>query len=92
VALDHLVPYTQEFWSLSPAETEAVATGTGVDAGAWRQAWDVLVNDALHEATLQRPKDGGHVPRGKEGLHSEHLSQVLGEMQQLARQHPGASW
>jgi ring-1,2-phenylacetyl-CoA epoxidase subunit PaaC len=91
-ALDHLMPYTQEFWRLSPAEAEAVATGTGADAGAWREAWDALVNDALHEATLQRPRDGGYVPRGKEGLHSEHLSQVLGEMQGLARQHPGASW
>jgi len=91
-ALDHLMPYTQEFWSVSPAEAEAVAAGAGVDARAWRQAWDELVNDALVEATLQRPKDGGHVPRGKQGLHSEHLGYVLGEMQSLARQHPGASW
>jgi ring-1,2-phenylacetyl-CoA epoxidase subunit PaaC len=91
-ALEHLMPYTQEFWSVSPAEAEAAATGAGVDARAWRQAWDELVNDALVEATLQRPNDLGYVPRGKQGLHSEHLSYVLGEMQSLARQHPGASW
>jgi ring-1,2-phenylacetyl-CoA epoxidase subunit PaaC len=91
-ALDHLMLYTHEFWSLSPMEAQAAAAGTGIDTRNSRQAWDRLVNDALHEATLQRPKDGGYVPRGKEGLHSEHLSYVLGEMQSLARQHPGASW
>jgi ring-1,2-phenylacetyl-CoA epoxidase subunit PaaC len=91
-ALEHLMPYTQEFWSVSAAEAQAAAAGTGVDARAWRQGWDALVNDALIEATLQRPNDAGFVPRGKEGLHSEHLGYVLGEMQGLARQHPQATW
>jgi ring-1,2-phenylacetyl-CoA epoxidase subunit PaaC len=91
-ALEHLMPYTQEFWSASPAEAEAATAGTGVDPRAWREAWDELVNEALREATLERPEPGGYVPRGKEGLHSEHLGYVLGEMQGLARAHPGASW
>jgi ring-1,2-phenylacetyl-CoA epoxidase subunit PaaC len=91
-ALDHLMPYTQEFWSAWAAEALAAASGTGVEARAWRDAWNELVNDALAQATLQRPRDAGHIPRGKEGVHSEHLSYVLGEMQGLARQHPGASW
>jgi ring-1,2-phenylacetyl-CoA epoxidase subunit PaaC len=29
---------------------------------------------------------------GKRGVHSEHLSRLLGEMQVLQRTHPGASW
>ena len=91
-ALEHLMPYTQEFWCVSPAEAEAAATDTGVDARAWRQAWDALVNAALLEATLRRPEARGYAPQGKQGLHSEHLSYVLGEMQSLARLHPGASW
>src|SRR5439155_24761922 len=91
-ALEHLMPDSQEFWTESPAEAKAAAAGTGVDARASRPAWDEFVNGALTEATLQRPKDAGHLPRGKEGLHSEHLSYLLGEMQVLARQHPEASW
>lgn len=91
-ALDHLVPYTQEFWTASAAETEAAAGGTGVDVRSLRDAWDATVDEALAEATLRRPATGGHVPRGKEGLHSEHLGYVLAEMQGLARQHPGATW
>jgi ring-1,2-phenylacetyl-CoA epoxidase subunit PaaC len=91
-ALEHLMPYTQEFWTVSAAEAEAAAAGTGVDARSLREAWDRLVDAALAEATLEQPKPGGYLPRGKEGVHSEHLSYVLGEMQSLARQHPGASW
>jgi ring-1,2-phenylacetyl-CoA epoxidase subunit PaaC len=91
-AVDHLMPYTQEFWSAWDAEGQAVATGAGVSAAQYRQAWDRQVDDALAEATLDRPRPGGHVPRGKEGLHSEHLDYVLAEMQSLARQHPGAHW
>jgi len=91
-AVDHLMPYTQEFWTVSPAEAQAVAMGAGVDTRLLREAWDAAVDEALAEATLRRPAAGGYVPRGKEGLHSEHLSYVLSEMQGLARQHPGASW
>jgi ring-1,2-phenylacetyl-CoA epoxidase subunit PaaC len=91
-ALDHLMPYTQEFWTASDAEDKAAAEHTGVAAATLRDAWNTLVDDALAEATLRRPAAGGHLTRGKDGLHSEHLGFVLGEMQGLARQHPGATW
>jgi len=80
-ALDHLMPYTQELWHGADARTAAL-----------RGEWDALVDDALAEATLTRPGASGHLTRGKQGLHSEHLGYLLGEMQGLARQHPGASW
>lgn len=80
-ALDFLMPYTQEFWS-----------GADTHTAALQPQWDVLIDEALAEATLARPKAAGHLPRGKEGLHSEHLGLLLGEMQSLARQHPGATW
>jgi ring-1,2-phenylacetyl-CoA epoxidase subunit PaaC len=91
-ALNHLMPYTQELWTPSPAEAVAVSSGTGVDTRLLREAWDAEVGMALDEATLQRPQPGGYVSRGKQGLHSEHLSYLLAEMQGLARQHPGAQW
>jgi ring-1,2-phenylacetyl-CoA epoxidase subunit PaaC len=91
-ALDHLMPYTQEFWIASPAESQAAAAGTGVDTRLLRESWDAQLDEALAEATLRRPPADGYVPRGKEGLHSEHLGYVLSEMQGLARQHPGATW
>lgn len=91
-ALNHLMPYTQEFWSTSDAENTAAAQGTGVLPATLQADWSALVDDALQEATLQRPSADGYVTQGKWGRHSEHLGYVLGEMQGLARQHPGASW
>ena len=50
------------------------------------------MNETLAEATLTRPDFQGYITEGKVGLHSEHLSFLLGEMQGLARAHPNASW
>jgi len=91
-ALDHLLPYTQEFWAGSPAESAAIAAGIGVDPNALKSDWDTIVDAALAEATLQRPPLGGYVPEGKQGIHSEHLGYLLGEMQSLARAHPNGVW
>ena len=92
-ALEHLMPYTKEFWVSSPAESEAVANGTGVDVARLKPQWDALINDALAEATLMRPEETtGYVTQGKVGVHSEHLEYVLAEMQSLVRQHPNAVW
>jgi ring-1,2-phenylacetyl-CoA epoxidase subunit PaaC len=80
-AFDHLMPYTQEFWLDADDRTAEL-----------RPAWNATVDEALAAASLRRPSDAGHVPRGKQGLHSEHLGFLLAEMQSLARQHPGAVW
>jgi ring-1,2-phenylacetyl-CoA epoxidase subunit PaaC len=91
-ALDHLMPYTQEFWAAGAAEAAAARDAIGVPTASLQATWDALVNDALRDATLVRPPAGGHVSQGKNGVHSEHLSYLLGEMQSLARQHPEATW
>jgi ring-1,2-phenylacetyl-CoA epoxidase subunit PaaC len=91
-ALDHLLPYTQEFWTPSAAEGAALANGSGVDLQALRATWERHVAHACDEATLRLTQAAGHLPRGKDGLHSEHLSYLLAEMQGLARQHPEAVW
>ncbi|HLO62705.1 MAG TPA: 1,2-phenylacetyl-CoA epoxidase subunit PaaC, partial [Azonexus sp.] len=91
-AVDHLFPYTQEFWAHSPAEAAAIAAGVGVDVNTLKADWDAIVDAALAEATLQRPAVGGYVTEGKQGIHSEHLGFLLAEMQSLARTHPNGVW
>ncbi len=91
-SLDHLMPYTQEFWAHSPAEAAAVEAGIGVDLNTLKADWDAIVDAALAEATLQRPAAGGYVSQGKNGVHSEHLGFLLAEMQSLARAHPNGVW
>ena len=90
-AVDYLLPFTAEFWADSDVESQAAQAGSAVPA--LRAEWDRRVDAALHEATLTRPPAvDGYVPQGKQGVHSEHLSYLLGEMQSLARAHPGAVW
>ena len=91
-AVDHLFPYTREFWTHSPAEAAAVAAGIGVDVQTLQADWDAIVDAALAEATLTRPAVGGYVTEGKQGIHSEHLGFLLAEMQSLARAHPNGVW
>ena len=91
-AINQLLSYTQEFWANSPQETAAVTNGTGINTVTLQNDWNQIVNEALQEATLQRPGEGGFVPTGKQGVHSEHLGFVLAEMQSLARTHPQATW
>ena len=91
-ALDHLFPYTEEFWAHSPAEAAAVEAGIGVDVLTLKADWNTLVDAALAEATLTQPAVGGYVTEGKKGLHSEHLGFLLAEMQSLARAHPQGVW
>jgi ring-1,2-phenylacetyl-CoA epoxidase subunit PaaC len=91
-ALNHLLPYCQEFWIGSDAESAAVKTGTGIDVASLQADWDALVDDTVNEATLQRPAVQGYVPQGTRGVHSEHMGFLLAEMQSLARAHPHAVW
>jgi len=92
-AVNYLLPFTEEFWSPSAVEAQAARNATGVEAATLREAWNAIVDEALAKATLQRPKPvDAYVPQGKSGVHSEHLSYLLADMQSLARAHPGAVW
>jgi ring-1,2-phenylacetyl-CoA epoxidase subunit PaaC len=86
-ALDFLMPYTQEFWSDWPVAPSVLA-----DAKALKCTWLETVEDVLAQAGLQTPPGAGYLTQGKHGIHSEHMSYLLAEMQSLARQHPGATW
>lgn len=92
-ALDHLWPYTREFWVDSALEQEARAAGLDLDMQALAADWQALVDEALSQTPLVKPKAAeGYITEGKRGIHSEHLSFLLTEMQSLARAHPDATW
>ena len=91
-ALEHLMPYTQEFWSASDFESDVAASGIGVEVASLREAWEAQLQETLHAATLQMPSTTGFITTGKHQLHSEHLSYLLDEMQSLARRHPEGVW
>jgi len=91
-SLNHLLPYCQEFWIASDAETQAASSGAGINVASLQADWDALIDDTLQAATLARPPVRGYVSQGKLGVHSEHMGFLLAEMQSLARAHPQAVW
>jgi len=92
-ALDALWPYHHELFIGDAVDAEMVAAGIGFEPASLRDAWLSYVREVLAEASLTMPAAGGWAPKGgKQGLHSEHLSRLLAEMQVLPRSHPGARW
>ena len=88
-AVNHLMPYTQEYWAQTAVNNIATSE-TAAGMATLQARWDELVNDALEEASLQRPRVMTKPPQGKNGQHSEHLAPLLADMQSLARAHPQA--
>lgn len=82
-ALDTLWPYTHELFTPDAVDPEAAGL---------RAPWLTDVLAVLAEATLDVPRDGRFLSRGRQGVHSEHLGRLLAEMQVLQRTHPGAQW
>ncbi|MGI5211501.1 1,2-phenylacetyl-CoA epoxidase subunit PaaC [Plantactinospora sp. CA-290183] len=83
-AVDEIWPYTHELFAADPAAP--------VDPAGLRGAFLSTVEPVLAAATLDRPADGWAPAGGRSGLHTEHLSYLLAEMQVLHRAHPGARW
>ncbi|MFD2763764.1 1,2-phenylacetyl-CoA epoxidase subunit PaaC [Micromonospora eburnea] len=84
VAVEQVWPYTHELFAADPAAP--------VDPATLRADFDTCVDAVLAEATLTRPADGWQPGGGRDGVHTEHLSYLLAEMQVLHRAHPGAKW
>ncbi len=91
-AIDHLWRFTGELFERDAVEDELVSSGVAADPEALRTEWRGIVGEALDEATLTVPDDGVMQSGGRHGHHSEQFSYLIGEMQVLARAHPGASW
>ncbi|WNM41602.1 1,2-phenylacetyl-CoA epoxidase subunit PaaC [Micromonospora halotolerans] len=83
-AVDQVWPYTHELFTADPAAP--------VDPATLRADFDAVVSAVLDEATLTRPTGGWAPGGGRDGVHTEHLSYLLAEMQVLHRAHPGARW
>ena len=54
-AWDHLLPYTDEFWTKFAIEEEVAMQGIGVPSASLRHGWQALVHAAALEATLTSP-------------------------------------
>ena len=92
-ALDGLWPYTNEMFQPTEWEMAAASSGTAVDVRTIQNDWNEKVRSVLAEATLKVPAmiDDTAMP-GKRGEHTEHLTEVLTDLQYLQRTYPGCEW
>jgi len=95
-AIDVLWMYTGEMFTVDTTERTLIDAGIAVDNESLRAPWLSSVQRALDEATLVMPADsfmqGSRLRGGKQGIHTEHLSRLLAEMQVLPRSFPDARW
>ena len=91
-AIDDIWGFTHEMFELDELEQQLADAGIGVDSAGLKAAWTRQVTDILREATLEVPSEGWAVRGGREGYHTEHLGQMLNEMQSVHRAFPGQKW
>jgi ring-1,2-phenylacetyl-CoA epoxidase subunit PaaC len=91
-AIDALWMYTGEMFAADETEQALAAEGVAADVAALLPPWRDRVAAVLDEATLAMPSTTWMQRGGKQGVHTEHLSHLLAEMQSLHRAHPGAQW
>ncbi len=92
-AIDSLWPYTGDLFAATEGDQLLVKEGIIPDLAALKPKWVELVADVLKRATLTLPDINAWQHSGsRNGIHTEHLSYIVGEMQTLTRMYPGAKW
>ena len=91
-AVDELWRYTGELFERDHVEDELVAAGVAADPDVIAGHWRSTVESTIAEATLTCPSDVVMQTGGRTGRHTEDFSYLLGELQVVARAHPGATW
>ncbi|MBH5367446.1 1,2-phenylacetyl-CoA epoxidase subunit PaaC [Bradyrhizobium glycinis] len=91
-AIDHLWAFTGEMFAADDSECALIDAGIAVDPGSLRGRWLTTITDVTREATLALPRNDWMQQGGRSGRHSEHLGQLLSELQSMQRTFPGLTW
>lgn len=91
-AVNDLWPYTNELFTASDLEQQAVDADIGVDISQLREAYYKNVDTVLEEATLTVPEQKYFQKGGKQGVHSEHMGYLLADFQYMQRTYPNMTW
>ncbi|MEX2463029.1 MAG: 1,2-phenylacetyl-CoA epoxidase subunit PaaC [Balneolaceae bacterium] len=92
-ALQELWMYTGELFEMDGTFKAALSHGLFVDTTSFKTDWEKLVFETLEEATLNLPEKDQYMFSGaRDGRHTEHLGNLLAQMQFLRRSYPDAEW
>jgi len=90
---DAVWPLLADVFTATDVERRLVDSGVAVDPAAVRDEVCEVLTTVLERATLRVPEwPDDAPPRGRDGVHGEELTELLTELQGLAREHPAATW
>jgi ring-1,2-phenylacetyl-CoA epoxidase subunit PaaC len=95
-AAEAVLPLVDELFRAHATESRLAAAGVAVDPSTLRAEFDDVWAQVTEAATLHdvagsaRPGDAG--PGGRDGVHTPALTEILAELQGLARALPGGAW
>ncbi|WP_346618870.1 1,2-phenylacetyl-CoA epoxidase subunit PaaC [Blastococcus montanus] len=91
--VDAVWPLLDDVFGATDVERRLITAGVAVDPAGTRDEVTGVLRQVLDRATLTTPAwPDGTPPRGRVGVHGPELTDLLGELQGLARQHPAATW
>jgi ring-1,2-phenylacetyl-CoA epoxidase subunit PaaC len=91
--VDAVWPLLADLFTATDVEQRLVPAGVAVDPAGVREEVRSVLTQVLEQATLRVPDwPAGTAPRGRVGRHGPELTDLLGTLQGLARQHPAATW
>jgi ring-1,2-phenylacetyl-CoA epoxidase subunit PaaC len=92
-ALDAVYPLVGELFETHEIERRLAGSGIAVDPATLRPEFDAVLAEVAKVATLRLPPAvDAEAGRGRDGVHTPALVDILGEMQELARALPGGVW
>ena len=91
-AVDELWQYTGELFEPALYEQRAAEEGLGIDPSSLKPKWEEKVKEVFIEATLRFPEEVSIRNGGKNGDHTEHLSNILADLQFMQRAYPNSEW
>lgn len=91
-ALDELWTYTGEMFESSDEEQNLSSQAIIPSFSDLKKKWEANVKEVFSEASLELPQDKWMATGGRQGIHSEYLGHMLGDMQYLVRAYPNDKW
>jgi ring-1,2-phenylacetyl-CoA epoxidase subunit PaaC len=85
-------PHVPELFAVGWLDRDLVARGVAVDPADLERPMLDALGSVLSEAELPVPAVAPAAGGGRLGVHTPELTELLAELQSVARAHPGASW
>lgn len=90
--LNEIWPFSGELFEMNQIDEVLIREGIAVDLSKIKPIWEKEIQQLISNANLILPQDAFMQTGGRSGIHTEHLSYILAEMQSVPRMHPDAKW